>query len=79
MARDKKIVIRSDLSGELVSEDEAVTITIRFADRTRNKVELDAAESEVAEMIKGGREVRRRAQRSRTRTRPVDDQGSAGP
>jgi hypothetical protein len=66
MAREYKTVVRSDLSGDEIPEDEAVTITIRFADRSRNKVELDATESEVQDLLQRGREVRRRPRRGRS-------------
>ena len=65
MAREIKTVIRSDLSGEVIPEGEAVTITIRFEDRERSRVELDGSEREVQELIAKGREVRRRPRRGR--------------
>jgi len=72
MAREVTTVIRSDLSGELVPEGSAATVTIEFADGRRNKVELDAAESEIADLIGKGREVKRRGRRPGTRNRPKD-------
>lgn len=66
MAREKRTVVRSDISGELIPEDSAVRITIRFADPQRNRVVLDAAESEpeIAKMIQMGRTVLPRERRA---------------
>ena len=65
-------VIRSDLSGELVPEEQAVLITIQFADGRRNRVELDAAEHEVADWASRGREIKRRGRRPGSKNRPKD-------
>jgi hypothetical protein len=69
MARELQTVIRSDLSGEVIRENEAVSVTIRFANSERNRIMLDAAESEVEDLIKKGREVKPRPKRSGTRSR----------
>lgn len=72
MAREVTTVIRSDLSGELIPEDQAVLITIEYADGRRNKVELDAAENEIADWARKGREIKRRGRRPGTKNRPKD-------
>jgi len=70
MAREVTTVTRSDLSGEIVPEDQVVTITVEFADRRRNRVELDAAEHEVGDLIGKGREIKRRGRKPGSRNRP---------
>jgi hypothetical protein len=72
VARETTVVIRSDLSGQLVPEGEAVTITIEFADRRRNRVEVDASEHEVADLLSKGRELKRRGRKPGSRNRPKD-------
>jgi hypothetical protein len=73
MAREVTTVIRSDLSGELVQDGAAALITIEFADGRRNKVELDAAEHEVSDLIAKGREIKRRGRRPGSKNRPKND------
>ena len=73
MAREVTTVIRSDLSGELVPEGQAVLVTFEFADGRRNRIELDAAEHEVGEMLGRGREIKRRGRRPGSKNRPKDD------
>lgn len=73
MAREVTTVVRSDLSGEIVPDDEAVTVTFEFGDRRRNRVELDAAEHEVAELVAKGREIRRRGRKPGSKNRPKDE------
>jgi hypothetical protein len=72
VAREVTTVIRSDLSGELVPEGKAVLVTIEYADGRRNKVELDAAEQEVADWAGRGREIKRRGRRPGTKNNPRD-------
>ena len=60
MAREITTVIRSDLSGELVPEGQAVTMTLSFADGRRNKIELDLSEAEAHDFLAKGREIKRR-------------------
>lgn len=72
MARETTVVVRSDLSGEIVPEDKAVVISIEFSDRRRNRVEIDAAEHEVAEWLSKGREIKRRGRKPGSRNRPKD-------
>lgn len=72
MARETTVVVRSDLSGQIVPEDQAVVISIEFADRRRNRVEIDAAEHEVSDWIAKGREIKRRGRKPGTRNRPKD-------
>jgi hypothetical protein len=73
VAREVTTVIRSDLSGEIVPDEHAVTVTFEFADRRRNKVELDVAEHEVAELLQKGREIKRRGRKPGSRNRPRED------
>ncbi len=60
MAREVTTVIKSDLSGAMIPEDQAVTMTLTFADGRRNKVELDLSESEAKQFVAKGREIKRR-------------------
>jgi hypothetical protein len=60
MAREVTTVIKSDLSGEMIPEDQAVTMTLAFADGRRNRVELDLSESEAEQFVAKGREIKRR-------------------
>ncbi len=70
MAREVTTVIRSDLSGEVIPGDKAVTMTLEFADGRRNKYELDLSEEEAQQFISKGREVKRRGRRSGSRNKP---------
>lgn len=72
MAREVTTVIRSDLSGELVQEDKAVTMTLTFADGRRNSIELDLSEGEAQEFIAKGREIKRRGRRPGSRNKPKE-------
>jgi hypothetical protein len=72
VARETTVVVRSDLSGQIVPEGEAVVISIEFADRRRNRVEIDAAEHEVADWLAKGREIKRRGRKPGSRNRPKD-------
>jgi hypothetical protein len=44
----------------MIPEDQAVTMTLTFADGRRNRVELDLSESEAKQFVKKGREIKRR-------------------
>jgi hypothetical protein len=72
LAREVTTVIRSDLSGALVPDGQAVLVTIEFSDGRRNRVELDAAETEVADWLQKGREIKRRGRRPGSKNRPKD-------
>jgi hypothetical protein len=72
VARETTVVVRSDLSGEIVPEERAVTITVEFADRRRNRVEIDASEHEVAELVSKGREIKRRGRKPGSKNRPKE-------
>lgn len=65
----------SDLSGKDIPAGRAVTITLAFEDGRRNKVELDAAESEVADLVKKGREIKRRGRPPGSTTRKTSTNG----
>jgi hypothetical protein len=73
LAREVTTIIRSDLTGELVPDGQAVLVTFEFADGRRNKVELDAAEHEVGDMLSRGREIKRRGRRPGSKNRPKDE------
>jgi hypothetical protein len=73
VAREVTTVIRSDLSGELVPEGQAVLVTFEFADGRRNKIELDASEHDLGDWLSKGREIKRRGRRPGTKNRPKDD------
>jgi hypothetical protein len=63
VARETTVVVRSDISGQIVPDSEAVTISIEFADRRRNRVEIDASEHEIADLLGKGREIKRRGRK----------------
>ena len=73
MAREVTTVIRSDLTGELVPDGQAVLVSFEFADGRRNRVELDAAEHEVGDWLGKGREIKRRGRRPGAKRRAKDD------
>ncbi len=70
MAREVTTVIRSDISDDVVPEDQAVRVTFEFTDGRRNTVELDAGEWEVRELIERGREIKRRGRPKGSKNRP---------
>ena len=72
MARETTVVVRSDLSGEIVPEENAVVITVEFADRRRNRIEIDASEHEISELLTRGRELKRRGRKPGSKNRPKD-------
>jgi hypothetical protein len=72
MARETTVVVRSDISGQIVPDNEAVTISIEFTDRRRNRVEIDASEHEVAELLGKGREIKRRGRKPGSKNQPKD-------
>ena len=72
MAREVTTVIRSDLSGDLVPEGQAVLVTFEFADGRRNRVELDAGEWELQELLGKGRELKRRGRPKGSRNKPKE-------
>lgn len=72
MAREVTTVIRSDLSGEIVQEGQAVLVSFEFPDGRRNKVELDAGEWEVQDMLAKGRELKRRGRPKGSRNKPKE-------
>lgn len=75
VAREATTFVRSDLSGEIVPEGQAATITIEFADRRRNRVELDVADHEVADLVGKGREIKRRGRKPGTKNGPRNSEG----
>jgi hypothetical protein len=72
VAREVSTVIKSDLSGELVPEDKAVTMTLSFSDGRRNRIELDLSESEAEPFISKGREIKRRGRRPGSTNKPKE-------
>jgi len=73
MAREVTTVVKSDVSGEIVPEDQAVVMTLSFADGRRNTVELDLSQTEAQEFIAKGREIKRRGRRPGSRNKPKTD------
>jgi hypothetical protein len=72
VAREVTTVIRSDLSGDIVPEEQAVLVTFEFPDGRRNRVELDAGEWEVQELLGKGREIKRRGRPKGSRNKPKE-------
>jgi hypothetical protein len=61
----KKILI-SDLTGKEISDGDAATLTIRYADARRGQVVLDANSDEVKDLAAKGRKQARRGRRPRS-------------
>lgn len=78
MAKEVTTIIRSDLSGEIVPDEKAATVTIDFVDRGRNRIELDVSEDEIRELVDKGREIKRRGRKPGTRNRPKEQGGGDG-
>jgi hypothetical protein len=72
VAREVTTVVRSDLSGEIVQENQVVLVTFEFPDGRRNRVELDAGEWEVQDMLAKGRELKRRGRPKGSRNKPKE-------
>ena len=70
MAREVTTVIRSDLSGEIIPQEESVKMTLEFTDGRRNKIELDLSASEAAQFVSKGREIKRRGRPRGSRNKP---------
>jgi hypothetical protein len=69
-------VVRSDISNEVVAEDQVVKVTISFGGRPPRQPprEFDAAENEIRDWIKISREKGRGRSRARRRTTGSDDE-----
>lgn len=68
-------VVRSDISEEVVPEDQVVKVTITFGGRPPRQParEFDAAESEIRDWIKISREKGRGRSRGRRRNTSPDE------
>jgi hypothetical protein len=56
----RKTIFVSDITGTPIDDNEAATVTIRYADARRGVVVLDANASEVADLASKGRKQARR-------------------
>jgi hypothetical protein len=56
----RKTILVSDLSGELIDEKDAATVTIRYADARRGQIVLDVNAGEVEVLARKGTKQRRR-------------------
>lgn len=78
MAQQISITTISDLSGELIEDGKAVTMTLEFKGTARNRWELDISHQEAEAFIAsaqargGGREVRRRGRKPGSRNKPKE-------
>ncbi len=71
MAREVTEVIRSDLSGNVISKADTVLLTFSYEDGRRNKWEMDISDAEAEELrAKGGREIKRRGRPRGSRNKP---------
>ena len=59
----KRTIIVSDLTGEEISEKNAATVTIKYADARRGQVVLDVNADEVDELASKGSKQARRGRR----------------
>ncbi len=74
----RKTIVVSDLSGKPVAADEAVTVTIRYADARRGIVVLDANASEVENLARSGTKQRPRGRPRRVNAGDYINEGSSG-
>ena len=78
MAQQVSVTTISDLSGEVVEEGQAVTMTLEFKGTARNKWELDISREEADAFIAsaqgrgGGREIKRRGRKPGSKNKPKE-------
>jgi hypothetical protein len=60
---------RSNLSGEIIPDNEVVTVTLEYIDARKSKYQLHVKASEVENLISKADEIKRR--RGRPRKQPV--------
>lgn len=56
----RKTIFVSDLTGKPIEENDAATVTIRYADARRGVIVLDANANEVSDLAAKGRKQARR-------------------
>ncbi len=59
----RKTIFVSDLSGKTIDEQDAATVTIKYADARRGQVVLDVNADEVADLAAKGTKQARRGRR----------------
>ena len=59
----RKTIFVSDLTGKEISEKDAATVTIRYADARHGQVSLDVNASEVADLAAKGTKTARRGRK----------------
>ncbi len=62
----RKTVLVSDLTGREITDKDAATLTIKYADARRGQVVLDVNASEVDDLASKGRKQARRGRRAKT-------------
>jgi hypothetical protein len=62
----RKTVVVSDLTGRDVTDRDAATVTIKYADARRGQVILDVNASEVDDLASKGRKQARRGRRAKS-------------
>ena len=56
----RKTIFVSDLTGKEIDDNDAVTVTLRYADARRGVIVLDANANEVSDLASKGRKQARR-------------------
>ncbi len=62
----RKTIFVSDLSGQEINENDAATLTIKYADARRGIVVLDVNASEVEDLASKGQKQARRGRRPKS-------------
>jgi hypothetical protein len=62
----RKTIFVSDLTGNTIDENEAATVTIKYADARRGQVVLDVNASEVTDLAAKGTKQARRGRKPKT-------------
>jgi len=64
----RKTIFVSDLTGKPINDNDAVTVTLRYADARRGVIVLDANASEVSDLASKGRKQARRGRPPKSAT-----------
>lgn len=64
----RKTIFISDLTGKPIDDNDAVTVTLRYADARRGIIVLDANASEVTDLASKGRKHARRGRPPKSAT-----------
>ena len=64
----RKTIFVSDLTGKPINDNDAVTVTLRYADARRGIIVLDANASEVSDLASKGRKQARRGRPPKSTT-----------